>query len=234
MTMKWYIFKSLLFITMLFSSAAVLADTIDEESNLTTGDSLRASTPEYSKYDKRVHRFRQNWNKLIPTHNVLQYAGNMGMFSLGTGWDYGKHNQWETNLLFGFIPKHDSDRTKITMTLKQIYIPWSLELNNKLSLEPLACGIYFNTVFGNEFWVQEPERYPEGYYGFSSKVRTHIFLGQRLTYDIDKERRFIAKSVSLFYELSTCDLLLISRVTNKYLKARDYLSLSFGVKFQWL
>lgn len=234
MIMKWYTFKPLLFIIVLLSPVRALADTINEETNHTTEDSIRISTPEYSKYDKRIHRFRRNWNKLIPTHNVIQYAGNMGMFSLGTGWDYGKRDQWETDILFGFIPKHDASRTKITMTLKQSYIPWSLELKDRLSVEPLSCGIYFNTVFGNEFWVHEPERYPEGYYGFSSKIRTHIFLGQRLTYDIDKERRFMAKSISLFYELSTCDLLLISRVTNKYLKARDYLSLSFGIKFQWL
>lgn len=234
MTMKWYIFKPLLFIIVLLSPAKLLADNIDEENNAATEDSIRAAMPQYSKYDKRIHRFRQNWNKLIPTHNVIQYAGNMGMFSLGTGWDYGKRDQWETNLLFGFIPKHDSDRTKMTMTLKQSYIPWSLELQDKFSVEPLSCGIYFNTVFGHEFWVNEPSRYPEGYYGFSSKIRTHIFLGQRLTYNIDKERRFMAKSISLFYELSTCDLLIISRVTNTYLKARDYLSLSFGIKLQWL
>ena len=91
-----------------------------------------------------------------------------------------------------------------------------------------------NTVFGNQFWVSEPERYPKGYYGFSSKVRIHVFLGQRLTYDIDPNRRFLAKSVTFFYEISTCDLYLISAVTNSYLRPRDYLSLSFGLKFQWL
>ena len=53
-----------------------------------------------------------------------------------------------------------------------------------------------NTVFGDQFWVNEPDRYPKGYYGFSSKVRFHIFMGQRLTYDIDPQRRFLAKSVT--------------------------------------
>ena len=216
---------------LLFCPLAVNAQ--EDNKDYSTGN-IYTAQPEYSKYDKRLHRFRRNWNRLIPTHNAIQFAGNMGMFSIGTGWDYGKRDQWETDLLFGIIPKHDSNRTKITMTLKQTYIPWSLNLNDKFSVEPLSCGLYFNTVFGHEFWVNEPSRYPEGYYGFSSKIRTHVFLGQRLTYDIDKERRFFAKSVTLFYELSTYDLILISRVTNKYLKAKDYLSLSFGLKFQWL
>ena len=185
-----------------------------------------------NKYDKRIHRYRGHWEKLIPTHTKVQFAGNMGLLSFGTGWDYGKKNQWETDVFLGFIPKYDSKRTKVTMTLKQNYMPWSLNLGRGFSTEPLTCGIYFNTVFGNEFWVHEQDRYPKGYYGFSSKIRSHIFLGQRLTYDIDPQRRYTAKSITFFYELSTCDLYLISAATNSYLRPRDYLSLSFGLKLQ--
>lgn len=195
---------------------------------------IPVSTTGHTRYDKRVHRFRKHWERIIPTHSKLQFAGNMGLLSLGTGWDYGKHNQWETDLLLGFVPKYSSKRPKITMTVKQNYMPWSIDLGKGFSTEPLSCGLYLNTVFGNEFWVNEPERYPRGYYGFSSKVRIHIFLGQRLTLDINPKYRFLARSVTFFYELSTCDLYLISAVTNRYLKPHDYLSLSFGLKFQWL
>ena len=117
-----------------------------------------------TKYDKRVHRYRCHWEKLIPTHTKIQFAGNMGLLSFGTGWDYGKKNQWETDIFLGFIPKYQSKRTKITMTLKQNYMPWSLELGKGFSTEPLSCGLYFNTVFGDQFWVHEPDRYPKGYY----------------------------------------------------------------------
>lgn len=115
-----------------------------------------------------------------------------------------------------------------------LYMPWSINIGKGFSTEPLACGLYLNTVFGDQFWVNEPDRYPKGYYGFSSKVRIHIYMGQRLTYDIDPQRRFLAKSVTFFYEISTCDLYLVSAVQNSYLRPRDYLSLSFGLKFQWL
>ena len=197
-------------------------------------DAVIESRTRENRYDRRVHRYRRHWEALIPTHTKIQFAGNMGLLSFGTGWDYGKRNQWETDLLLGFIPKYSSKKAKVTMTLKQNYMPWSINLGKGFSTEPLACGLYLNTVFGNQFWVSEPERYPKGYYGFSSKVRIHVFLGQRLTYDIDPNRRFLAKSVTFFYEISTCDLYLISAVTNSYLRPRDYLSLSFGLKFQWL
>lgn len=151
---------------------------------------------QHTRYDNRVHRFRRNWERIIPTHSKIQYAGNMGLLSFGTGWDYGKRNQWETDVLLGFIPKYSSKKAKVTMTLKQNYMPWSINIGKGFSTEPLTCGLYVNTVFGNQFWVNEPERYPKGYYGFSSKVRFHVFMGQRLTYDIDPQRRFMAKSVT--------------------------------------
>lgn len=176
-----------------------------------------------------------DWEALIPTHTKIQFAGNMGLLSFGTGWDYGRRNQWETDVFFGVLPKYDSKRTKLTFTVKQNYLPWSLQIKqSRFSVEPLACGMYLNTVFGDEFWVNEPERYPKGYYGFSSKVRIHAFLGQRITYDIDPQRRFTAKEITFFYEISTCDLYVVSAFTNKYLKPKDYLSLSFGIKLQLL
>lgn len=188
-----------------------------------------------SKYDRRIHRYRKRWYSLVPTYSKLQFAGNMGLLSAGFGWDYGKHNQWETDLLFGYLPKYDSDRAKVTMTLKQNYIPWNITLGEgPFSFEPLTCGLYFNTVFGDEFWVSEPDRYPSGYYGFSSKVRTHIFLGQRITFEIPRNKRYMAKSITFFYELSSCDLYIVSAFSNGYLRMRDYLSLSFGLKMQML
>lgn len=67
---------------------------------------MEDSTGIPTKYDNRVHHYRKAWGALIPTHIKIQYAGGMGMFSAGVGWDYGKHGQWETDLMFGFIAKH--------------------------------------------------------------------------------------------------------------------------------
>lgn len=185
-----------------------------------------------SHYDIRVHRYRSTWEKLIPTHTKIQFAGDMGLLSFGTGWDYGKHNQWETDIFFGFIPKYSTDKAKATFTLKQAYMPWSLPLNKKFSVEPLTCGLYFNTILSGNFWMHQPDKYPNKYYELPSKVRAHVFMGQRITYDIDEQRRYTAKSVTFFYELSTCDLYVISRIGNSSLRPRDYLKLSFGLKLQ--
>lgn len=230
MNAKWSSFNRRACIALLVSLLSAAAFSQTEEMPAATEHPIQEN-----RYDRRVHRYRKHWEALIPTHTKIQFAGNMGLLSFGTGWDYGKHNQWETDIFLGVLPKYDSKRTKLTFTVKQNYMPWNLPLGeSRFSAEPLACGMYLNTVFGDEFWVHEPERYPKGYYGFSSKVRIHAFLGQRLTYDIDPHRRFTAKAITFFYELSTCDLYIISAFTNKHLKPKDFLSLSFGLKLQLL
>lgn len=181
-------------------------------------------------YEKRVKNYQNFWYSLIPQYTKIQFVGGMGLMNLGIGWSYGKHEQWETDLMFGFIPKYSSDKTKITMTLKQNYIPWRKELNKIITFEPLECGLYFNTVFSDEFWTKEPDRYPKGYYGFSTRIRTHIFLGQRWKFNIPGNKRFFSKSITAFYEISSCDLYIVSAFTNK-LALDDFLRLSFGLKF---
>ena len=150
MIMKWLNFKSTLYTVLALFCLATLWHRQTKVMKKKPKILFWFSKSEPSKYDKRIHRFRKGWNSLIPTHNKIQFAGNMGMFSFGTGSDYGRRDQWETDLFLGFIPKHDSHRTKLTMTLKQNYMPWSLELGKGFSTEPLSCGLYFNTVFGHE------------------------------------------------------------------------------------
>ena len=186
-----------------------------------------------TKYERRIKKYQTNWENVIPTHMKIQFAGSMGFLSIGTGWDYGKRDQWETDIMIGFIPKYSTSRTKITFTLKQNYLPWKVPLGNKgFSFEPLACGLYVNTVSGDQFWKTDPDRYPKGYYNISTKIRFHVFLGERITFKIPPEKRFGTKAVTFFYEISTCDLYIVSAVQNSYLKPTDYLALSFGLKLQ--
>ena len=57
------------------------------------GDSLDI---QQSKFERRLERKQNAWLSLIPTHFVIQNAGNMGTLSAGIGWSYGKNRKWET------------------------------------------------------------------------------------------------------------------------------------------
>ncbi len=227
--MKWktFIFSSI----MLLTSTSMMAD------------SIYVSQPSESKYDKRILRYRRHWASLIPTQFVIQNAGNMGALSAGIGWNYGKRGQWETNLLIGFIPKNQTTRVKMTMTLKENYIPFSIDLGPKASkkdvgrwsIEPLRATIYVNTVFGHEFWKSQPNRYPDKYYEFmSTKFRLNIALGQQVTWQIPVNKRRGASKISFFYEVGSCDLYIRSKFQDGSIPLKKILSLSLGMKFQTL
>lgn len=203
---------------------------------LASGDSLSVDssvvTMNRSKYDNRVHRYRKSWGALIPTQLVLQTCGNMGLFSFGIGWDYGKRSQWETQLLFGIIPKYDSNSVKMTMTLKENFIPWRVMFKKGWSFEPLECGLYLNTVFGSDFWTRQPSKYENGYYPFSTRIRPNIFIGEQFSKEISVHKRKFIKSFTFFYELSTNDIYTMSFIRNGKAEFWDVFGLSLGLKVQ--
>lgn len=218
--MKWSISKLIL--------AGWLSCTMVTQPLPAQTDSLPSAVKE-RKWDKRVHLQYKRWEKLKPTHVKMQYAGGMGVISSGIGWDYGKRCQWETDVLLGYLPSRYAESFRLTLTVKQNYIPWSISFKKHWVAEPFYCGLYLTTIAGEEFWSKEPGRYPNKYYNFSTKIRPYIFIGQRFGFNPTHD---LVRNVSVFYEISTNELYLITKATNKSITLKDILRLSFGVKVQ--
>lgn len=202
------------------------ADNLLLRENLDTAD----TRPVLSRYERHRRKRIKGWAKLIPNQSCLQYAGSIGLLSAGLGWHYGRGDHWETELLVGFLPKYKTETAKSNFTLKQRYVPWHCVLGSRWTVEPLTTGFFFNTISGDDFWKNQPDRYPKDYYGFSTKVRTNIFVGQRLRYNIPHSRRIFLQAMSLYYEISTCDLYLISKITNRHYPWSKTLSLAIGLR----
>lgn len=241
--MRWWIFNLMLACTLCTAVSASadndrprhflksIPTTLSAASH-PTNDSLTPFKKQHRPLDRRHHRQREGWERIIPTHVKWQYAGGMGYMSFGCGWDYGKKCRWETDLFIGFLPKSKSDKFYLTSTLKQNYIPWNIAITDRFSIDPFYCGLYINTIFGRQFWVRQPDRFPKKYYTFSTKLHTYIFIGQRFTVNTNLRNDSRMKGVTFFYELSTCDLYLLSSISNKYLTMKDILGFSFGIKLQ--
>lgn len=201
---------------------------------------IAALNEKIARYEARLARRNRVWMSLRPNFYRFQYAGSIGLLNLGAGWHYGKRHQWETDFMFGYVPRYDKDEAFATFTLRESFIPWRCHLYSfksekakevQLSCQRLSCGIFFNSVLRGDYWTREPERYPDrNYYRFSSKIRLHLFIGQRYTIHIPKNRRYLIKDLSAVWELSSCDLYLISKFVNSSLPAKDIFSLSFGIK----
>ena len=137
--MKWSIIKTGL-------SAFCLLPLFALSQTTAPADSL--TLKQERKWDKRVHLKYERWERLKPTHAKMQYAGGMGVTAFGVGWDYGKRCQWETDFLVGYLPRKYADQFRLTFTVKQNYIPWSVSFDRHWAIEPFYCGLYVTTIAG--------------------------------------------------------------------------------------
>lgn len=217
MCLRSAIFKVCLFVGLLTSVATVQGNERD-------------SLPRPA-LDRREHIGYTGWKRIVPTHVKAQYAGGMGVVSVGGGWDYGKKCRWESDLLIGYLPKRYSDDFHTTFTLKQNYIPWQVRLHDHLSIEPLTGSCYLNFISGEDYWMREPDRYGGAYYRFTTRLRLHLAVGQRATWHLHNPQGYL-RSITLYYELHAYDLDIAAKCTNKSLNMSDIVHFSFGIKFQ--
>ncbi|MFT3903080.1 MAG: hypothetical protein QM727_07890 [Niabella sp.] len=201
--MKWLRFKKIIFLFSAFS--ARFSGFVWAQNN--APDTVYLSDTVYVESGPRRYRPQKprdvRWQRLIPKYYKVQYAGSMGLISLGTGWDYGRNGRWETDMFLGFVPKFSTERTKFTFTLKQNFIPWAMRISEDIRLKPFSTGLYLNTMFGRDFWGTQPSKYPSKYYNFSPKMRINIFAGQGWEYTLRPNQQNLCKSVTFFYEVST-------------------------------
>lgn len=171
------------------------------------------------------------YQRLIPDHAKLQYAGSIGLLSAGPGWTYGRKKQWETDVMLGFVPKYESDKAKFVLTLKETYMPWLLQIKQShWHVQPLTASFFASSVWGGNFWTVAPSRYPSGYWGFTTRVRLNLSMGQRIAFNIPSDIHIPLQRLSAYYELGVCDLDIATFFGDKNIKFRKILSLSFGVK----
>lgn len=209
-----------------------------EVSDLAAIDSLNKSQLREARRAQRLHRLRQD---LIPSHAVVQYAGSIGAGALGWGWTYGRRGRIESETLVGFVPRshpRSTDRVHITLTLKQRYVPWRLTLRSERmrgwAVDPLTLGFFANMIYGKAYWRHEPSRYGGHYYNFSTAVRWNLFVGSRVEWrPLRKPLGLPIRRVGVYYELSTCDLYVVSSIPNRRVRYGDILSLAFGLQVGW-
>lgn len=217
--MKWLNFKIIAAI-LLFSQFPAGSHAQENPDNL---------SPAMSAYHERLLRRQHNWERLIPNLFTLQYAGDIGMISAGIGWDYGPKDKWETHFLIGYLPPRRKYQHYWTFTLRETFCPWKINFGDRWGITPLSVSLSVNSVANGDFWSSEPDRYPKGYYGFSSRIRFHLGLGQRFNINIPEEKRFLSRRLSVYYEVSTCDLYIRQKALNSSIPLKDILVLGVGM-----
>jgi hypothetical protein len=167
----------------------------------------------------------------LPDHYKLQFAGNIGFLSGGPGY-ISKNKSLETDFMFGFMPAKFGGDALISVTGKMTYFPWRISLNNTSYIAPISIGFYINYTFGAQFDTKWPSYYPKGYYWWATTFRPGLYFGGKIGKEVTVRNK--QRDLELYYEVGTYDLMLISYAQNTdFIKLKDILSLSIGMKFSF-
>lgn len=198
-----------------------------------SNDSIRAHGDDsirIANYERRLEKRLNTWKSLIPTVYPLQYAGGTGMFSTGPGWSYGSDHRFETHLMLGFIPKKYNRHFYWTLTAREVYMPWRIKLGAKpFEMRPLTVSLGISSILHKDFWTRQPDRYPNGYYFLSTRIRTFVGLGQRFSYNIPEAKRFLGRKISVYYEVSICDMYIIQKVKHGDIPLGELITIGAGI-----
>ena len=163
-----------------------------------------------------------------PFFLTLHLAGGTGLVAVGGGVRVARE-RLEPEVLVGYLPRRLSGTKALAIfTLKATYLPWKTELgHSRWQAQPLTLGARVSYTTGQQFFLTGAGsgRYRPGYYWWSSAVRLGLLAGSRLSY-----RPAGGPRTSLYSELSTNDLHLVSALTNHTLRLPEILTLGGGVK----
>ncbi len=150
--------------------------------------------------------------RIKPDHVNLQYAGSIGYFSGGIGYNFFKEKT-ALSFHYGYVPKNKGGWMSI-FTAKFEYKPFAITIKDKIIIHPINPVFFPSYTSGDNFDYQfKTSQYREGYYFWSSALRLHLGAGTEVKILNNKNAAF--KSVSLYTEANTNDLYAISWFENR-------------------
>ncbi len=170
-------------------------------------------------------------NPLIPDYATLQYAGNIGLMGIGSGYQF-FDDSLQVGVIYGYLPESIGGVLAHSLSLKTTYIPWHIDLGRKLLFSPFMIGITMIHNLGNHFFLIQPNRYPDGYYR-QTALHFAPFTGMKLIWN--KKILPYLSGVELYFEVGSIDYYLrdylISKTEEGYLSLSDIINVAMGCRF---
>ncbi len=167
------------------------------------------------------------YKKFLPKYIKLQYAGGIGIITVGAGYTFFK-NRLDVSLFYGYIPKLSFDNELHSISLQVTGKLLKYNLTEDIQILPLNIGWYAHHTFGSEFWLTLPDRYSSGYYWWSPGRNAGIFIGGEI------KTKFLANKTpasgtSFYVRMGSHGLYLASKWGNSSIPFTDILELGFGI-----
>jgi hypothetical protein len=163
----------------------------------------------------------------IPDYVKMQFAGNIGVVSVGAGYQLFDKVLY-SELLYGYVPESVSKAAKIHLiTIKNTFPIFRKEIGKNLTITPIA-GLTTTIDIGTTTFTTLPSKYPADYY-IPTAFHFTLFGGVMIHKDFRKPK--IIKGVDFYVELGTVETYLWYAITSKEVRLSDIFSTSFGVNF---
>lgn len=165
----------------------------------------------------------------LPDHAVLQYAGSIGLASIGVQYDVGgKHRM---GVHYGYVPEELGGPLNI-VAAKFVFGIVSVSLSESMIFKPLDAGVMVSYHFGSQFHSRWPQhRYPEGYYWWVTSLRPHLLTQTSFTY-FPKVSGI--QALTGFIELNTNELYLVNFAKNaRSLSFFDIIKAGAGIRVRF-
>src|SRR5687767_10505935 len=117
--------------------------------------------------------FSQKRDWMIPDFGVVQYAGSIGYFSAGLGYNIMK-SKARVIAHFGHVPIGLGGSLNI-ISAKLYFKPATFTIWNRVRMNPFDIGLMASYHYGDNFEERWPEGvHPRGYYWWHPALRTHL------------------------------------------------------------
>lgn len=160
----------------------------------------------------------------IPDYVKCQFAGNIGLLSVGFGYQF-LNNHLYSELLYGYVPASVSKAEQIhTITIKNTFPVFTKEFNT-IALSQFT-GFTASYETGNNSFLKLPDKYPKGYY-ISNAFHFTLFIGASVHKNFTNSK--IIKGADLYFELGTVESYLWYAIRSMEVKLYKIFSTAIGI-----
>lgn len=164
-------------------------------------------------------------NKIAPDHIKVQFAGNIGVLSVGSGYSFFS-DKIQSDIFYGYAPAKIVGYDIHTFSIKNSFRLVEFPLNYHWGMS-FSTGFAINYAITNNTFLFLPKQYPDKYYG-ANAIHFAPFVSSNFIYKNDKNK--IINNLNVYVELGTLDQYIWYYIKERAFGFRDIWNLAIGVR----
>jgi hypothetical protein len=174
-----------------------------------------------------VSEGRKPW--MVPDYIRTQYAGNIGLISVGVGFNVFDDNL-QVDLLYGYVPTSVANLDVHNITVKTNTVLYNARISSDCTISPLLIGFSLSLALGDSYFVSVPGRYPANYY-WPTALRLGLYIGSKIHRTLDNT--FGLSGIDFYFEAGTVDIYLRNYLQSDHIDLWDIVSFGAGTSIHF-